>query len=213
MKVYFLSGLGADERAFKFLDLSFCEPVFIRWLKPLHKESLQDYALRIREEIPEENPVLAGYSFGGMLATEIAKTNNSIKAIILSSAKAYFELPPYFKLTKNLTWYRSLSPAIIRRIMLNSNWLFGARGKEQIKTFRSIIRDSNLDFDFWAIDAILHWRNSIVPDNIIHIHGTADKLLPYRYVKADYSINKGTHMMVMNNYAEISKLLKKIVEE
>jgi hypothetical protein len=32
-KVYFISGLGADKRAFSFLDLSFCEPVFINWIQ------------------------------------------------------------------------------------------------------------------------------------------------------------------------------------
>jgi hypothetical protein len=46
-KVYFISGLGADKRAFSFLDLSFCEPVFIEWIKPLKNETLQGYALRL----------------------------------------------------------------------------------------------------------------------------------------------------------------------
>ena len=86
-KVYFISGLGADKRAFSFLDLSFCEPVFIEWIKPLHKESLQQYALRLKEQIKEASPTIVGMSFGGMLATEIAKLDATAKIIIISSNK------------------------------------------------------------------------------------------------------------------------------
>ncbi|HLG39082.1 MAG TPA: hypothetical protein VI461_05410, partial [Chitinophagaceae bacterium] len=66
-KVYFISGLGGDKRVFSFLDLSFCEPVFIEWIKPLKKESLESYALRLRNQIPEKNPVIVGVSLGGMM--------------------------------------------------------------------------------------------------------------------------------------------------
>ena len=55
------------------------------------------------------------------------------------------------------------------------------------------------------------WENNITVENITHIHGTSDKLLPYKKVKADYTINGGTHLMVMNNPEEISDLLKKLI--
>jgi pimeloyl-ACP methyl ester carboxylesterase len=72
-KVYFISGLCADKRAFSFLNLSFCEPVFINWIQPLKNESLSAYALRLKEQIRDDNPIIVGVSFGGMLATEMAK--------------------------------------------------------------------------------------------------------------------------------------------
>ena len=59
-KIYFISGLGADKRVFSFLDLSFCDPVFIEWIPPLKKESLKEYALRLREQIKDESPVIIG---------------------------------------------------------------------------------------------------------------------------------------------------------
>ena len=49
------------------------------------------------------------------------------------------------------------------------------------------------------------------PKNVIHIHGTADRLLPYRYVKADYIINNGEHVMIMDKGEEVSELLKKLI--
>ena len=57
-KVYFISGIGADKRVFSFLDLSFCEPVFLDWIAPNKQESLESYALRLRNEIPEAHPVI-----------------------------------------------------------------------------------------------------------------------------------------------------------
>src|SRR5436190_22473098 len=97
-KIYFISGLGADKRVFSFLDLSFCEPIFIDWITPLKKESLESYALRLRQSIPEPEPIIIGISFGGMLATEMAKADNRIKSIIIASNKTSDELPKLFRI-------------------------------------------------------------------------------------------------------------------
>jgi hypothetical protein len=74
-----------------------------------------------------------------------------------------------------------------------------------------IIRETDIDFAKWAVDAILHWKNKGLPGRIVHIHGTADKILPYRLVKPDYTIPGGTHVLAMNWHREISSLLRKLV--
>lgn len=51
-----------------------------------------------------------------------------------------------------------------------------------------------------------------IPGNIIHVHGTADKLLPCRYVKADYLIEGGTHVMTLDKHTEISRLLQQLLQ-
>lgn len=99
-KVYYISGLGADKRAFSFLDLSFCEPVFVDWISPLKKESLKNYALRLRQQINEEHPVVVGVSFGGMLAAEMAKADEQMKVIIIASNKSADEFPAYLRFGK-----------------------------------------------------------------------------------------------------------------
>ena len=95
--IYCISGLGADEGVFQYLDLSFVKPVFINWISPLKNETLSAYALRLQQKfIHEESPVIVGLSLGGMVATEIAKSNPSAKVIIVSSAKTKKEIPFYF---------------------------------------------------------------------------------------------------------------------
>ena len=209
-KVYFLSGLGADKRAFSVLDLSFCEPIFIDWIKPLQKESLVSYASRLRGQIPEEHPVMVGVSFGGMLACEMAKADPLMRAIIIASNKSSNEFPFYLRIGKYLPVYKWLPDKLIKSGK-TANWVLGVKDKTQKKLLADIVADIDPSFLKWAIDAILHWNEKEAPANVQHIHGTADKLLPLRYVKADHQIQGGTHMMSLNNPKEISSLLQKLV--
>lgn len=210
-KVYFISGLGADERVFSFLDLSFCEPVYINWIPPLKKESLESYALRLRKEIPETHPVIVGISFGGMLATEMAKADPDIHAIIIASSKTTKEFPSYLRMAKYFPLYNWMPGKMLKRSAYMVKWVLGKNQKEQKRIILEIIRDTDIEFVKWAFGAILNWKNEIVPDNIIHIHGTADRLLPYRLVKADHLIEGGPHVLPLDKHEEVSALLKKIL--
>lgn len=210
-KVYFISGLGADKRAFSFLDLSFCEPIFIDWIPPIKNESLSAYAVRLKEQIKETDPIVVGVSFGGMLATEMAKADPAVKAILISSNKIKKEFPGIFMIGKYIPVYKWIPSSLLKRASLFRRLFFGPKGEGQKKVFHQILNDTDARFTKWAIFAILHWENKIVPGNIVHIHGSSDRLLPYRLVKADYTINKGTHLMVMNHPVEISELLKKLI--
>ena len=69
--------------------------IHIDWIFPLEKETLQNYALRISENLTDENAFLIGLSFGGMLAAEISKIKKFKKVFLLSSAKTKFEIPFY----------------------------------------------------------------------------------------------------------------------
>jgi pimeloyl-ACP methyl ester carboxylesterase len=207
--IYFISGVGADKRLFSFLDLSFCHPVFIDWIPPLKNESLQQYALRLKELIPEDNPVIIGVSFGGMLAIEIAKVNPNAKTIIISSNKTSKEFPWYLRLGKYFPVYKLIPKYIREEGFRFYQFFFGADKSRKI--LEAMLKDTNHSFINWAISAILNWDNQIIPGNVIHIHGTKDKLLPYRFVKADYTIQNGGHAMVLDKASEITAVLKKLL--
>ncbi len=209
--VYFISGLGADKRVFSFLDLSFCDPVYIDWIKPDKNESLESYALRLRSEIPETNPIIVGISFGGMLATEMAKSDANVKAIIISSTKTAKEFPKYLRAGKYFPFYKWMSGKMMKRSAHFIKWVFGKNGKEQKRVYLEIVRDTDTDFVKWAITSILNWKNKEVPKNLVHMHGTADRLLPHRLVKADHLIKGGNHVMPMDSHAEVSALLKDLI--
>ena len=211
MKVYFIAGLGANKRAFEFLDLSWCEPVFIDWLPPLPNETLANYALRLRRNIPEQSPIIVGVSFGGMLATEIAKADPGVKAVIISSNKTSAEFPAYLRMWRYLPVYKWVSPNLVNRMRKLFRRSIGPQGKLQRETFYKIMEETDLAFTRWAVDAILHWKSTIIPPNVVHIHGSGDRLLPMRFVKPHHVIKNGRHIMIMDNADELSVLLKDIL--
>ncbi len=207
-KVYFIPGLGADKRSFSFLDLSFCRPHFIQWLTPMPYETLPSYADRLFTLINDEEATIVGLSFGGMLATEMAKQHAKTKVIIIASAKTYREIPGYLRFWRRIPVYNVI---VNERTKSSSRFvlgILGAKGIEQKRVQHEILMSSNPAFTRWAMDAIVKWNNIVVPKNVIHIHGTADRLLPYRYVKADYTVAGGEHVMIMDRADEVQALLK-----
>lgn len=210
-KVYFISGLGADSRSFGFLDLSFCDPEFIEWIKPSQGETLASYAEKLFLSINDEKAVIVGVSFGGMLATEIAKKHPGTKVIIIASSKTCFEIPFYLRFWRYFPIYKLHSEKTKNyggELVLN---ILGAKGIEQRKVQQHILKDSDPLFIRWAIHAILHWNNTIAPNNVFHIHGTADKLLPYKLVKADFAVSRGEHVLILDKAEEVSELLRKLI--
>lgn len=210
-KVYFISGLGADKRIFSFLDHQGYEPVFIEWIDPLPDESLESYASRLRHQIPGTAPTVVGISFGGMLLTEMAKHDDSIKGIIIASNKTAAEFPSWLRIGKYLPLYKWSPTGLSKKMMLRNTWILGGIKPEHKKLLHQIIRESDMQFSHWAIGAILRWKNAVVPKNIIHIHGTADKLLPCRLVKADHLVKGGTHVLTMDQHEECSALLHQLI--
>lgn len=210
-KVYFISGLGADKRVFTYLDLSFCEPVYIDWIEPIPHETLPQYAGRLRELIPDEEPVIVGLSLGGMIATEMAKQDPRVRTIIVSSNKLASEFPPHLKMFRHLPFHKIIPGSALKRYQNIYTSIFGVKDPEQKKLMYKIIADSDMKFVKWAITAILNWDNKEVPANLVHIHGTADRLLPFKRAKAHYVIEGGSHVMTFDKASEISAIMKELV--
>ncbi|MBS1654812.1 MAG: hypothetical protein JSU05_08210 [Bacteroidetes bacterium] len=107
--------------------------------------------------------------------------------------------------------YKWLPDKFLKQSHAVYSWIFGTKGELEKKVLNQIIAESDMGFVKWAIDAILRWENSVIPLNLVHIHGTADALLPYRFVKADFIIKNGKHVMLLDKHGEISRLLKKVI--
>jgi pimeloyl-ACP methyl ester carboxylesterase len=211
MKVYFISGLGADETAFGKLQLPGIEMIHLNWLEPEKNEPIGSYAARMAARITEADPVIVGLSFGGMMAIEIAKLIPVKKLILLSSAKDRTELPPYFAICRFIPLHRWLPLNNISTHPRVLELVFGARSDEQRERLKKVINNTIKGFNEWAIDQVVNWKNASVPANVSHIHGNADYLLPRRYVRADHVIENGGHLMVINNAKEVSALLRELI--
>jgi len=209
-----ISGLGADERVFGRIQLPpGYEPVHLDWIPPLKDELLEDYAKRFAARIDaNEDFILIGVSFGGMLCSEIAKFLQPKKVIIISSVGCYDELPWYFKRAGKLGLQGLITPKVYKRATLINRFM-GAGDPEMKQIVYDYVRKASPDFIKWALNAILNWRHDERNPNIVHIQGSNDHLLPLKYVKANYIIPKGGHMMVFNRAGEINEILRKILAD
>ena len=212
MKVYFISGLGADRRAFYKIKLPRgYQSVYLDWITPLANEGFEDYAKRFSQSISrDEEFVLVGLSFGGMLASELAKIVSPKKLIIISSLSSYKELPWYFKLAGKLGIHRIISPSLYKRATIMNRFM-GAGNKEMKSIVYSYVNNIDPAFIRWSLNVIVHWSHTERLSDLVHIHGSNDHLLPYRYVKADYLVKNGGHLMVMNKADEVNSILQEVL--
>lgn len=208
--IYLLGGLGTDERVFKDIDLSGFRTKFIHWIPPIACESIEGYCKRLSRQINTPDPVLIGLSFGGMVAVEIAKLIDTEKVILIASAKTKYEIPFYYRFAGALRLHKLVPVAFLKRPTIFGNWFFGTEGREDKKLLANILRDTNPAFLNWAVDVIVRWKNETFPlsGKLTHIHGTKDRVLPYRFVKPDITIVNGGHFMTVNKAKEITKVLR-----
>ncbi|WEK35289.1 MAG: alpha/beta hydrolase [Candidatus Pseudobacter hemicellulosilyticus] len=208
-KVYFISGLGADHRVFKYLQLpQGVEAVHLHWIQPQVEESLPDYARRLAAGIDTSEPfALVGLSFGGMLASEIARQCHPVQTILISSIPVSTHLPGYYRVAGKLRLHR-IVPIGFVKLMARSKRLFTAEKGDDKKLLWQIIQESDPLFIRWALGAILQWDNQELPSPLLHIHGTRDEVLPARFTHPTHIIEKAGHMVVMTRPAAINSILQ-----
>lgn len=209
MTAYFISGLGADKRIFQKLQLpAEISVVHLDWIEPIQGETMLEYCRRFASGIDtSEGFVLVGLSFGGMIATELSQVLHPRQTIIISSAGSRRELPWYFGLARVLRLDALVSSSRIKKPNVLTNWILGAKTKEERLLLAQILKDTSPSFLKWAIRSILGWNREEKPAGVFQIHGSRDKLLPARYVKADINIPGGEHLMVYSLGGKISELL------
>ena len=213
MNVYFLSGLGVDERAFKKIHLPESFQIrHIQWFKPLPKENITEYSKRLISQIDQTNPfILVGLSFGGIVAIEISNLIEVKKTILISSVSSVRQLPWYFKAAAFLRLNKILPLGLLQKSGRLFYWIFGARTKEQKELLKEINDKPDLQFTNWAVNEVINWTRK--PNNlkVIQIHGTHDIIFPIHFVNADYRIKNGGHFMIFSDADLISEKLADIL--
>jgi pimeloyl-ACP methyl ester carboxylesterase len=210
--IYCISGLGADERAFSKLTVEGYNLHVIQWLKPYPKETIVQYAARMREPIAQENPILMGLSFGGMICTEIAKQMPVQKIILVSSIKSLYELP---------FWMRAVAKLKLNKVVplkrtskfseAVQNLFLGISTPEEKAVVAVSRKKDNKEYIHWAVNQVINWKNNWQHQYTFHIHGDADRMFPIKRVKATYIIKNAGHFMIMNRADEVSSYINLIV--
>lgn len=208
MNLYFISGLGADEKAFARIHLNNVNVTHIEWVAHSKEDTITTYSKKLIPQINLKEPfALIALSFGGIIAQELNKFIKPEKTILISSVTHHSQFPFYYQLGKYTV--PLLSDSFFNQSNFLINYLFGAKGKSTT-VLSNILRDSEPKFVKWCVVQLLKWRKSSSVDNVVSIHGTNDKIIPYH--KCDYTVKDGSHFMVYSKPGEVQTILQKEID-
>jgi pimeloyl-ACP methyl ester carboxylesterase len=224
LQVYCISGLGADRRIFSKLKLENAELHFIDWTLPEQGDTMRSYALTLAKQVKHQEIVLVGVSFGGMLATDLTavyRENNLIpghsgfrlpfriiKTFIISTCSTHRQFPLPMRWASYVKLHKAAPYSLILRNSRLNRFVFDLKSRDEELYLKRLMLDStNLELIKRSVDIIFNWKAEHEVD-VIHIHGTADRLFPARNIKADHWVKDGGHFMVWNRAREISRIMQ-----
>lgn len=140
MKIYAISGLGADKRVFEHLTLEH-DLVHIDWIKPKPKEPIVAYAKRLIEAYGIDNKGdfgILGVSFGGLIAVEISKLTNPKFTILISSVETRKELSGIIKLVGNTKLIELVPKRLFNPPKAMAHYMFGTKNKQLLNSILAL---------------------------------------------------------------------------
>ncbi len=213
--VYFVPGMAADVSIFENIKLpdGEFECHMIPWKIPEKGESLSEYAQRMCKEIKHKNVVLVGVSFGGVVVQEMSKYLELKKLIIISSVKNKHELPKRMKIARKTKLYKLLPTTLVSKV---DNWeklAFGEFAKKRAALYQKYLSINDKLYLDWAIEKMVCWDQEECPKGLVHIHGDKDLVFPISNIKDCITVDKGTHVMILNRARWFNKNLPEIIND
>ena len=212
MKLYVISGLGADKKVFENINFpeKFSEIVFIEWLMPDVNESFQNYVKRMSEPInKDEKFCLLGYSFGGIMVQEINKLKPAEKIVILGSIKSDKEMSVTFHLAKKSRIFTKIPESYFGEKTVKSYAFFRKLFDPKNPKLWQYFVVQNPTYLKWSINKILEWKSDENP-KVVQILADKDIVFPPKNSKPDYIIKNGTHLFPVTKHKEVSKILEEV---
>lgn len=209
MVIYAIPGLGTTDKLYINTQIKGAEVIVLQWPTPEKSDTMQSYAHKFLPQIDTSRPFcLLGVSFGGMLCTELSKIISPKKVFLVSTSKLRKELPWFIRLMKHIPLHKLISEAKHRTLAYQSGWLIGF-GKAYIPEFLGMVDSMTENYFKHCIHIIVSWDNKELPKNAVHIHGKTDRLLWYRFVRPHYSIENGSHAMILFQAEEVNNIIEK----
>lgn len=208
-----MPGMAAHPLIFEHIQLpeSQFKIHWLEWLIPEKNESLSSYAKRMIANITEDNVVLLGVSFGGILVQEMSKYMSLKKLIVVSSVKSHHELPKRLKLLKYTKAYKILPTQLLGNIDLLAKFTFGETVSKRIELYKKYLSVTDKRYLDWAIEQVVNWAQEEPITDAIYIHGERDAIFPHSCTGNCIVLKGGTHIMIINKYKWFNENLPKLI--
>lgn len=211
--VYFMPGLAANPLIFERikLDDTLFDVHYLEWEIPNSKETLEDYAKRMTLHIDEENPVLIGVSFGGIVVQEMAKHIAVRKLIIISSVKTNWEFPKRIRFARKTLAHKFIPMRLMLSFGKLVQFVFGEKFTHRMQLYEKFLSVRDVYYLNWAVEKVVLWNRSIADERVIHIHGDKDHIFPIKHIKKCIVVAGGTHVMIFTKYRWFNTHLPNII--
>jgi len=212
-KIFFISGLGANELAFsKVGDVGF-EKIMVKWLPYTKNENLGTYALRLIDEYKiTSTDIVVGLSFGGLLAQEISNITGQLNVILVSSFRDKNDLKFPFRQALNIGLHKLFLPIRVPWIdefvanILNSGTLYSK------PVLKEMLKATDYRLMKWSLQQIANTdglvNKAVVVYNIIGDH---DRIVKLWSNNTTYFVKGGSHFMVYDRADEVTEIIRGIV--
>ena len=208
---YLIPGQFADGRVFQYLDLGAKIETRILEHLAVHKpENLESYAARLAEKVnPHESYSILGTSLGGIIALELSQILKPKHLILVASIKHREELPPRLKLLDKIPLYRLFSPSLFKASLFSiRKWAEPEKGN--VNTLATdMLKDRDAHFLYHSLSFLTGFQNKPLPQNLLHIHGDQDTVLPYKYIKGAECIPGGAHRLLLSHPQQVQEIIQK----
>lgn len=212
-KIFFIPGLGANEKVFDNIGDLNCDQIKIKWLDNLEDESINEYSRRLIEAYDiGENDIVAGLSFGGILAQEIARILYHKEVILISSFRDIKDLKPLYRFGLKTGLYKLTPgfriPIVDEIIAYNLN----SENQESKPILKEMLEHTDYNLLKWSLEKIAQLpsasNDSFITHNII---GNNDKILQTWSNEYTTIIEGGSHFMVYEKADEVTSTILKIL--
>lgn len=211
--VYFVPGLAAGKEIFRNIELAEEQFIvhYLEWLLPVKKESIAHYAERMASLVKQQDAVLIGVSFGGVMAQEMSAFLKLKKLIIISSVKSKHELPLRLIIARKTLAYKLLPTRLVLSTDDLSKFAIGPKTKKRLQIYQEYLSVRDAGYLDWAIEKMVCWNRDTPDENVIHIHGSDDIVFPIEKIKNCIVIEGGTHIMILNKFRWFNRELPKLI--
>ena len=214
MKLILLPGLGADKRLFCKQQSHFPQLIIPDWLIPTQNEPLSQYASRFAGLINEdENFILGGVSFGGILAYEMTHFIRPSGLLLISVCLEHAEIQPYLRMLAPLNRFSILSYFVRIRLFGRSiSGLFGANTRFQKKLFAEMLATADRRMLEWAPSAIMNWQpKKITNIPLERIHGSSDKIVSLNNSNKSLIVNGAGHLVNITHWKVVNRFIEEFI--
>ncbi len=210
MKIYMLSGLGADGRIYDRLKrhVPGYEIIALEWKDPGESKTMADYAQLLDAHYELEPPfILGGVSMGAMVAQEWAKIRKPVALILISTVHDDSDYPWILRLASRSRLTHILRKWMLIRIATVADKFTTKSGNGRSLFFDMLYKTEARVMEFGA-RATTAWKPCGTEVPVLRIHGTLDRVFPFRKIKTPVvPVQGGSHFMIVDRVGEVGEVI------